>query len=165
MHQFPIRTRPLSLIAAVTALLAGCAVPQKPAPKPAEPVKEVACQAPAAGDSLIGNWLSVRKQKGVVGELRTLYTLQPDGTMRYTEQLKRPKKPSQGLEEAGCWRREGQVLILQTRESNGAPVETSDPIYTNRYSIVSANGRSLSLQTDDGRITARRMSDGYRLPF
>jgi hypothetical protein len=108
----------------------------------------------------------VRKQKGVAGELRTLFTLHADGVMSYTEQLKRGKNPSQGLEETGCWQRKEQTLTLQTLESNGAPVDVSDPIYTNRYTIVSASGNVLALKAPDGTtIRAKRMSPGYRLPF
>jgi hypothetical protein len=121
--------------------------------------------AAAPGEPLTGNWLSVRTQKGVLGELRTLFTLQADGTMAYTEQLKRPKKPSQGLDETGCWQRDGQVLIIETRHSNGVPVDATDPIYTNRYTIVSSNARLLTLKGQDGVIKAKRMSPGYRLPF
>ncbi|MCC2597042.1 hypothetical protein LKR43_11890 [Pusillimonas sp. MFBS29] len=155
------RTVYASLFAA--ALVAGCAAPSAPpAPEPEPP----RCQAAVAGDALVGNWLSVRKQKGVAGELRTLFTLHADGTMAYTEQLKRGKKPSQGLAETGCWEREQQILTMRTLESNGASVNLDDPIYTNRYQIVSMGEKALSLKDADGTaITARRMSPGYRLPF
>ncbi|UYO94290.1 hypothetical protein [Pollutimonas sp. M17] len=144
-------------------LLAACAAPSKP-PPPEEP--QPACQAAAQGDVLIGNWLSVRKEKGVAGELRTLFTLHPDGTMAYTEQLKRGSKPSQGLSETGCWTHSGQSLVLLTLQSNGAPVDTKDPIYTNRYVVSSLGGKSLSMRHADGTpIKARLMSPGYRLPF
>ena len=145
------------------AVLAGCAAPSAP---PVEPKAPPSCQAAANGDALAGNWLNIRKQKGVRGELRTLFTLHPDGTMAYTEQLKRGKQPSQGLSETGCWARNQQILTVRTLQSNGAPVNLDDPIYTNQYTIVSANDKSLSLKDADGTIiTARRMSPGYRLPF
>lgn len=164
MYDFLLRPRTLVAGLAV-ALVAGCAVPVKTTPPP--PVKETpTCEAAASGDALVGNWLSVHRQKGVAGELRTLFTLHPDGAMAYTEQLKRGKNPSQGIDEAGCWKRGQQTLVLQTLLSNGAPVETGDPIYTNRYTIVSASGQSLTLKSPDGAtIKAKRMSPGYRLPF
>jgi len=162
MLDFPLRQRVFlpGVIAAV--VLTGCTTtPTPPAPKPTP-----TCKAAAADDALVGNWLSVRKQKGVAGELRTLFTLHPDGTMAYTEQLKRSKHPSQGLAEAGCWQRDNQMLTLQTLKSNGEPVDTADPIYTNRYTIVASGRQSFSLRDADGvLIKAKRMSPGYRLPF
>lgn len=163
MHPYLSRCRSLLTGIAGAALLAACAAPEPP--KPQEPAAP-GCQAAAAGDALVGNWLSVRKQKGVAGELRTLYTLNADGTMAYTELLKRGKHPSQGLSETGCWEHANQTLILQTLTSNGMPVNLDDPIYTNNYAITSANAENLRLVDADGaRITARRMSPGYRLPF
>lgn len=156
-----------ALLASV--LLSACAVkPPVPAPKAPEPAKPVhpACQPAAANDGLVGNWLSKHKQKGVVGELRTLFTLQPDGTMAYTEQVKRPNKPSQGLSESGCWIRHNNALVLDTQESNGVITEPGDPIYQNSYAIVSVTARNLVLRGQDGatyRLT--KMSPGYRLPF
>ncbi|MGB6105892.1 MAG: hypothetical protein WBF88_18785, partial [Pusillimonas sp.] len=95
-----------------------------------------------------------------------LFTLHADGAMAYTEQLKRGKNPSQGLSETGCWEHSQQTLTMRTLQSNGAPVSLDDPIYTNRYTIVSATDKALSLKDTDGTtITARRMSPGYRLPF
>ncbi len=119
------------------------------------------------GDPLVGNWLSVSAQKGVAGALRTLYTLNSDGTMSYVEQIKRPRAPSQGLYEAGCWSREGQSLVLRTLESNGSPVNLDDPIYTNRYRVDRVNATEPRLSSRAGTVTvkARRMSPGYRLPF
>jgi hypothetical protein len=163
MHDFPLCQRVFLTGVFAAVVLTGCttAPPPPPAPKPAP-----TCQAAAAGDALVGNWLSVRKQKGVAGELRTLFTLYPDGTMAYTEQLKRSKHPSQGLAETGCWKRDGQTLILQTLKSNGEPIDTADPIYTNRYAIVASDRQGFSLRDADGAlIKTKRMSQGYRLPF
>ncbi len=113
MYDFLLRQRTILIAAATTVFVAGCAAPVSAPPKP--PVKpQVKCQAAATGEALTGNWLSVRKQKGVAGELRTLFTLHADGVMSYTEQLKRGKNPSQGLEETGCWQRKQQTLTLQT---------------------------------------------------
>ena len=153
-----------------TVLLSACAV-KSPAPEPAKPPVAAApvhpaCQPAAAGDQLAGNWLSKHRQKGVVGELRTLFTLQTDGTMAYTEQVKRPNKPSQGLSESGCWSRKGNDLMISTQESNGVSTEPGDPIYQNHYNIVSLTARNLVLRDQSGttyRLT--KMSPGYRLPF
>lgn len=146
-------------------LLAGCAATVDKTPVAVAPTIPE-CQPAAAGDQIVGNWLSVRTQKGVVGELRTLFTLKADGTMAYTELLKRGKQPSQGLVESGCWQRTQQTLVIQTLESNGAPVNLDDPIYKNSYVITSINTKALTLQGPDGKtIKARSMSPGYRLPF
>lgn len=157
-------SRPRVALAGLSAalILAGCATPSAP-PKPQGPPQ---CSASANAETYAGNWLSVRKQKGIAGELRVLFTLNADGTMAYTEQLKRGKNPSQGLSETGCWLRDGQKLVLQTQLSNGEPIDMSDPIYTNEYIVVSAGASQLVLQdADGGKHNAKRMSPGYRLPF
>ncbi len=150
----------------VVAMLAGCAV-QGPAVEPSVPDPvQLACTPASETDVLLGNWLAVRSEKGVAGELRTLFTLQVDGSMAYTEQLKRPGQPSQGLSETGCWYREGQVLVMRSQESNSSPVDVSDPIYTNRYQVIAADEKMLRLLTPEGvQISARQMPSGYRLPF
>lgn len=163
MHISILRQRTIYMGLAVAALVAGCAAPSAP---PAPKAEVPSCQPAASGDALVGNWLSVRKQKGVAGELRTLFTLHADGAMTYTEQLKRNNKPSQGLSETGCWEHQQQTLTMRTLHSNGALVNLEDPIYTNQYTIVSATDKTLSLKDTDGALmTARRMSPGYRLPF
>ncbi|MGB7483186.1 hypothetical protein ABRZ04_13130 [Castellaniella ginsengisoli] len=159
-----IRIHALAACAAFLGTLAACA-PIKPAPAPMDVAAAPSCTAAAAGDSLVGNWLSVSSQKGVAGALRTLYTLNPDGTMNYVEQIKRPRTPSQGLYEAGCWSRDGQSLVLRTLESNGSPVNLDDPIYTNRYRVDRVSATELRLSGPNGTVKARRMSPGYRLPF
>ena len=144
-------------------VLAGCAV-QRPVAE--APEDDTRCTIAAADDALIGNWLSVRKQQGVVGELRTHFVLSPDGTMSYGEQLVRPRGAPQGLAETGCWRREGGTMVLRTVESNGSPVDTDDPIYVNRYQISSETPDRVVLQTSDGvRLEAKRMPSDYRLPW
>lgn len=161
-----LRKRGSLLLAGVAALVAGCAVPVPPAESDSQAQVRPPCTAVAESEALVGNWLSVRTQKGVAGELRTLFTLQADGSMAYTEQLKRPGQPSQGLSETGCWEREGQVLVMRSYESNGSPVDLDDPIYVNRYQLISNDGSMLRLTGPDGMaITARQMSPGYRLPF
>lgn len=152
----------LAMAALAAAVLAGCVAPR---PEPA-PHDDTRCSTAAPGDALVGNWLSVRKQSGVAGELRTHIVLKADGTMSYGEQLSRSGKAPQGLAETGCWRREGQVMVLRTVESNGSPVDPNDPIYVNRYQITRESGDRLSLQTSDGvRLDARRMPPDYRLPW
>ncbi|HLT99672.1 MAG TPA: hypothetical protein VKZ70_08025 [Burkholderiaceae bacterium] len=144
-------------------LLAGC-VAQRPAPEPVE--EPVQCKAAAPGDALIGNWLSVRKQTGVAGELHTHIVLNQDGTMRYGEQLRRSKTPPQGLAETGCWHREGQSMVMRTLESNGSPVDTQDPIYVNRYEITRESAQALGMKGPDGaNLTFKRMPSDYRLPW
>ncbi|MYN14103.1 hypothetical protein GSY71_13230 [Pusillimonas sp. TS35] len=149
----------------MAGLLAACTAPIKEKPKEEPPAKPT-CEAVAPGDPAVGNWLSVRREKGVRGELRTLFTLNADGTMAYTEQIKRSNNPSHGLAETGCWRHDANTIVLRTLESNGAAVDLNDPIYTNRYVLVSATSEKLELRASDGvRIMARKMSSGYRLPF
>lgn len=142
--------------------LAGCAAPR---PDTAEPI-DTRCTSAVTDGALTGNWLSVRKQAGVAGELRTHIVLRADGTMSYGEQLSRRGKAPQGLAETGCWQREGRTMILRTVESNGSPVDPQDPIYINRYQIIQETGDSLELQSSDGvRLNARRMPPDYRLPW
>ncbi|MEZ2722266.1 hypothetical protein ACBP46_12685 [Paenalcaligenes hominis] len=137
-----------------------------PPPAAPEAPKKTVCEPVSADDPLVGNWLSKRQEKGVAGELRTLFTLQADGRMLYTEQIKRPRQPSQGLSENGCWWRDGDQLILKTLESNGSPVDIEDPIYENRYSVSHSSTDKLRLQGSDGvQHNTTRTSPGYRLPF
>src|SRR5690625_979601 len=133
------KLQPLFLLG-VAGLVASCAVPPADAPVKQE-AERPACTSARADDTLTGNWLAVLTRKGIAGELRTLFTLNPDGSMAYAEQLKRPGRPSQGLAETGCWYREGQVLVMRTYESNGLPVDLDDPIYVNRYPIVQEDGK------------------------
>jgi hypothetical protein len=147
------------------AMLASCVSKPPPAPPVVASPSEQRCAAAKADDPFVGNWLSVRSEKGVSGQLYSLFTLKADGTMDYAEQLKRGKKPPQGLHETGCWSREGQTLVLRTTESNGAPVELSDPIYTNRYVVVSQTDKAASWRGDSGMLRLKRMSPNYRLPY
>uniref|UniRef100_UPI00333E7C1B hypothetical protein n=1 Tax=Castellaniella defragrans TaxID=75697 RepID=UPI00333E7C1B len=163
MRVFPIRFLGTCLTAAALAACAPTA-PNVPVRKAEQPV-DVQCQAAAVGDALVGNWLNVASQQGVAGAIRTLYTLNPDGTMTYVQQIKRLRMPSQGLHESGCWYRDGKTLILRTVLSNGSPVNLDDPIYTNRYAILRADADNLRMRGIDGVIDARRMAPGYRLPF
>lgn len=148
---------------ALTILLAGCASAPKPV-KPKPMAVSGACQAAAVSDPFVGTWLSVRKHKGVAGELHVLFALRADGTMAYSEQLKRGKRPPQELNETGCWSRDQHTLALKTTKSNGVPVELDDPIYTNKYTIRSQDGKLVSLLGSDGEFKARRMPDSYRMP-
>lgn len=147
----------------VAVLLAGCA-----GLRPSVPVEpdDTRCKAAAPGDALVGNWLAVRKESGVAGELRSYFVLQADGTMNYSEQLRRPGKAPQGLMETGCWHRDGQTMVLRTVESNGSPVDLDDPIYINRYQITREAGDRIGLNTPDGaQLQARRMPPDYRLTW
>lgn len=137
-----------------------------PPPVVKEPEKQLSCTPALTGEPLVGNWISKRQQKGVAGELRTLFTLQSDGRMLYTEQIKRPRQPSQGLSESGCWWRDGDQLVLKTLESNGLPVDVDDPIYENRYTVTHSSADQLRLSGSDGvQHSTTRTSPGYRLPF
>ena len=137
-----------------------------PPPVTPEPEKKLSCEPAASEEPLVGNWLSKREEKGVAGELRTLFTLQADGRMLYTEQIKRPRQPAQGLSESGCWWREGDQLVLKTLESYGLPIDVDDPIYENRYSITHSSADKLRFRGEDGvQYSTTRTSQGYRLPF
>lgn len=149
----------------LSALLMACASREPSAPPATAPEAPPACTPADPGDPLIGNWLSVSARQGVAGSLRTLFTLNADGSMSYVEQIKRPRTPSQGLQESGCWVHEGGTLTVRTLESNGLPVNLDDPIYTNRYQVQRAQADQLELRGPSGRVRAKRMSPGYRLPF
>lgn len=154
-----------AVAAGLGIVLAGCSSPKpRPKPKPAVPA-QVVCQAAQPGDPAVGTWLSEFHRRGVAGKYRVLFGLSADGTMRYEDQVKRAGAPPQGLEESGCWSRDGGVLVLRTTKSNGVPVEPGDPIYTNRYTVVSQSARALTLRGENGQIKATRMSPGYRLPY
>lgn len=164
MRMIPRRTGVGVALCLTAAWLAGCTTSAPPSTTSVAATPPP-CQAAQSGEALVGNWLSVSSQKGIVGTLRTLYTLNADGTMVYVEQVKRPGKPSQGLHESGCWHREGSELVLRTVLSNGAPVDIADPIYVNRYQIQTVGETNLSMRGELGPVQARRMSPGYRLPF
>src|SRR5690625_6675599 len=119
-------------------LVAACTMPlqdqQEPAPQAAVPEE---CTAPAADEPVVGNWINKRQEKGVTGELRTLFTLKADGSMLFTEQLKRPRQPSQGLNESGSWSRDGEQIVLHTYKSKGADVVIDYTIYHNISQIIS----------------------------
>lgn len=153
-------------VVALGGLVAACSL-YPPAPTPApEPKETLLCKPVAANEALVGNWLNKRNEPGVMGELRTLFTLKADGHMLYTEQLKRPRQPSQGLSESGCWWREGDQLVLKTLNSNGVAVNDDDPIYTNHYTIKHSSADKLRLGGTDGMVyDTERTSPGYRLPF
>lgn len=159
------RIRVCAWLAGTLALgaLAACAPTVTQAPQAGVSVPE--CVPAAPGDALLGNWLSVSSQKGVAGAVRTLFTLNPDGSMSYVQQVKRPNSPSQGLYESGCWSRKGDGIELLTLESNGSPVNLGDPIYTNTYQLRRTEADELHLLGPEGPIRAKRMSPGYRLPF
>lgn len=152
------------------ALLASCVTLPTEAPRdtPAKPAPAVpdanACQPVAAQDALAGNWLGVRRQKGVAGELRTQIVLGQDGDMLFTEQLKRGNRPPQTLEEKGCWWREDGVLVLKTTHSHGLAVDAQDPIYINRYPILQPGGNLMTLGISGQEVRLRRVAPDYRLP-
>ena len=160
------RLKRLSLLAA-SAVVAACSTAFPPAVPEAPPAdKTRSCTPVAADEPLVGNWLNKRQQQGVMGEIRTLFTLQADGRMLYTEQIKRPRQPSQGLNESGCWWRDGDQLVLHTTQSNGLEVDLDDPIYINNYRITHSSSDKLRLRSLEGvEYQTERTSPGYRLPF
>lgn len=163
MTHSPRKSSVFASLAVLTLVLAGCATPP---PEPSAPEEVSACKAAASGEALVGTWMSVRRESGVTGELRSLFTLRADGTMSYAEQLSRPKRAPQGLAEAGCWVREGSTLVLRTTESNGSPVDLDDPIYVNRYQVVKEGSDRLRLRSPEGvQLDAKRMPADYRLPL
>lgn len=159
----------MAVCASAGLLVAGCAIthPQKPPHRQAahHPATSVRCQPAQPGDAAIGNWYGVRSQRGVAGKMHVLIHLRADGTMSYEEELKRGKRPSQALNETGCWRRDKQGLVLRTTMSNGDPVELADPIYTNRYAVRSQSRQHMELNGPFGPLGVRRMPGDYRLPF
>ncbi|CFW37295.1 putative lipoprotein [Bordetella pertussis] len=53
-------------------------------------------------------------------------------------------------------------------QSNGEPVDASDPIYQNRYRVEKVDSGKLTLRElkrNGQAVTARRMQPGYRLPY
>lgn len=153
----------LKLFIATSGLLGvvACA----PIQAPVDTTAKLECTPVAANNILVGNWLSIGSQKGVAGAVRTLYTLNADGSMEFVQQIKRSQMPSQGISETGCWQRNGNVLVIKTDKSNGVPVNLDDPIYTSNYFIVKLDQTELQLKNDTGLLHAKRMSSGYRLPF
>jgi hypothetical protein len=153
-------------VACAAFILAGCAT-KKEAPssasQPASPSQPVACAPSAGADALEGTWYSVSTPRGMAGTQQTLLVLAPDGKMRYQTQLKIRNKSRPGLEEVGCWSFANGLYTMQTRESNGEPVDVSDPIYTNRYKVESVNRTTLVLRdVKAGEVLkARKMPPGY----
>ena len=162
-----MRTAHLLRVPAGLAVLAALAACAPTAPHSAAPTQAAApsCVAASATDPAVGNWLSVTSERGVAGSLRTLYTLHANGTMSYVEQIKRPRTPSQGLYETGCWTHDGQTITLRTLQSNGSPVNLDDPIYVNRYRVSQTTATEMRVVGPDGAVRLKRMSPGYRLPF
>ena len=97
----------------------------------------------------------------------TLMILRADGTMAFDTQLKIGKRPRPALKETGCWSVANGVLTQQTLKSYGDEVDVSDPIYRTTYRIEKVEAARLILretQKGGALLTARKMSDGYRLP-
>ncbi|ARP91902.1 hypothetical protein CAL14_17750 [Bordetella genomosp. 9] len=156
-------------VACAAFVLAGCAVKkQTPAPAPQQspsPPKPVACAPSAGAEALLGTWYSVSTPRGMAGTQQTLMVLGADGKMRYQTQLKVNNRARPGLTETGCWTYANGMYTMQTTESNGDPVDVSDPIYTNRYRVESVNQNTLVLR-DIKRgevLRARKMPAGYAL--
>ncbi|CUK17560.1 Uncharacterised protein [Achromobacter sp. 2789STDY5608615] len=94
--------------------------------------------------------------------------LYPDGRMAYETQLKIGRKTRPALRETGCWSVVDGVYTMQTTQSNGELVDAGDPIYINRYRVEKVEQAKLTLRElrSGGQVvTARRMPQGYRLPY
>lgn len=158
------------IVAGAVSLLVGCSTRHAPVEQVAlevPPARAVTCAPAQPGSPLIGRWLSNTRPSGVAGDFRALVVLEADGAMTYDTQLKVGKRLRPGLREAGCWVFADGVLTLQTVTSNGEPIDTSDPIYQNRYrvqSVESARLKMRELRAGGQMITARRMAASYRLP-
>jgi hypothetical protein len=151
-------------------MLAACVTrkpaPPSPPPAPSKPA-EVVCKAPAAGSPLTGTWFATYRPRGVAGDLRSLMVIGSNGAMQYSTQLKLGKRARPALNESGCWNFADGVYTMQTTRSAGELVDTSDPIYTNRYQVVKVDKTTLTLREmkpNGLTFTAKRMPDGYRLP-
>jgi hypothetical protein len=151
-------------------ILAGCAVKKESTPpsasQAAPPPKPVACVPSPGAQALQGTWYSTSTPRGVAGVQRTLLVLAADGRMHYQTELKIRNKSRPGLDETGCWTFVNGTYTMQTTESNGDPVDVSDPIYTNRYRVEKVNKTMLvlrDLKRSGEVLKARRMSPGYSL--
>ncbi|MBR8654460.1 hypothetical protein KDH83_14250 [Achromobacter sp. Marseille-Q0513] len=155
----------------VALILAGC-VARKPAAiteaKPEGPPKPPACVPVKSGDPMVGTWYSSSKPRGVSGDFQSLTVLRADGSMAYETQLKIGRKTRPALRESGCWTVADGVYTMRTTVSNGEIVDFDDPIYLNRYRVEKVEQAKLTLRElkSGGQVvTARRMPQGYRLPY
>lgn len=158
-------------MACAVLILAGCAA-RKPAVitevRPQTPSQPSACVPARQGDPMIGTWYSTSRPRGVGGDFQTLTVLYADGRMAYETQLKIGRKTRPALRETGCWSVEDGVYTMRTTQSNGEIVDAADSIYVNRYRVVKVEPARLTLRDlgSGGQVvTARRVLQGYRLPY
>lgn len=155
-------------VCAALVVLAGCARENPPpvAVVQAPPTPAVVCVPAAPGDPMVGTWYSTSRPKGVAGDYRSLKVLSADGRMSYTTQLRFGRRVRPALDETGCWQAADGILTMRTTASHGEDVDTTDPIYTNRFRIEKLNhGQMILRSLGDGRkLVERRMSAGYQLP-
>ncbi|MNJ72586.1 hypothetical protein D3C77_692550 [compost metagenome] len=88
--------------------------------------------------------------------------------MAYESLLKIGRKARPALRETGCWTVADNVYTMQTTKSAGEPVDTKDPIYLSRYRVEKVERAKLTLRelkSGGQLVTARRMPQGYRLPY
>lgn len=151
-------------------ILAGCAARKTASiteAQPEPPAKPMVCTPARPGDPMIGTWYSTSRPRGVSGDFQALTVLSADGTMRYETQLKIGRRTRPALRESGCWSVADGIYTQQTTQSNGEPVDGSDPIYRNRYRIEKLDQKQVTLRElkQGGQVVvARRMQPGYRLP-
>jgi hypothetical protein len=152
-------------------LLSGCIVQKAPVEQlsvEADPPKPIVCSPAVAGNVLVGEWLSTSRPKGIAGDFKALYAFRADGGMSYETQVKVGKRIRPGLRETGCWQVVDGVLTLQTLTSNGESIDTSDPIYQNRYRVEKTESSAFTLRelrSGGQSLTARRMKAGYKLSY
>jgi hypothetical protein len=159
-------------LACAVLLVAGCAVKkEKPLGKisgPATPVVQgITCSPAEANSAMIGTWYATSTPRGVSGQLQTLTTLAPDGTMKYETQLKIGKKVRPALRESGCWTYRDNLYTMQTVRSNGELVDADDPIYRNTYRVEKVNAGEMKLRdTHSGSqtVSGRKVGPSFRLP-
>ena len=154
----------------VALILAGCAAKARRhhGGQARGPPKPPACVPVKSGDPMVGTWYSSSKPRGVSGDFQSLTVLRADGTMAYETQLKIGRKTRPALRESGCWTVADGVYTMRTTVSNGEIVDFDDPIYLNRYRVEKVEQAKLTLRElkSGGQVvTARRMPQGYRLPY
>jgi hypothetical protein len=108
----------------------------------------------------------LRKQAGVVGEIQTLLTLNPDGKMTQQTRVKQGRNIRSELREAGCWDSPAGKLVLRTHRSNGELVDYRDPIYVSTY-IVDRNDAKRAVFREDKAesrpMTAQKVHASFKL--
>ena len=153
----------------VALILAGCAARKPAAITEAKPEDRPppACVPVKSGDPMVGTWYSSSKPRGVSGDFQSLTVLRADGTMAYETQLKIGRKTRPALRERLLDRGRRRLHHAHHRlERRDRGLRRS--IYLNRYRVEKVEQAKLTLRElkSGGQVvTARRMPQGYRLPY